>query len=43
VIRIKAPKNKLAPPLCEMDIKMHRNGSIEPLTLINEEDEDAVK
>ena len=31
VIRIKAPKNKLAPPLNEMDIKMHRDGRIEPL------------
>ena len=42
VIRIKAPKNKLAPPLCEMDIKMHRNGSIEPLN-VEEENKDAIE
>ena len=31
VIRVKAPKNKLAPPLCETDIKLFRDGRIEPL------------
>jgi len=43
IIRVKAPKNKLAPPLCEMDFKMHRSGAIEPLEpepdIIDEEEE----
>lgn len=32
VIKIKAVKNKLAPPLCEFNIKMLRAGGIEPLS-----------
>ena len=30
-VRVKAPKNKLAPPLCEYDLKLWRDGRVEPL------------
>tara|TARA_R110000851_G_scaffold92770_2_gene202393 strand:- start:6949 stop:7908 length:960 start_codon:yes stop_codon:yes gene_type:complete len=43
IIRVKAPKNKLAPPLCEWDLKLHRDGRIESLedeTNDNDETED---
>ena len=30
-VRIKAPKNKLAPPLCEYDLKLWRDGRVESL------------
>jgi len=40
IIRVKAPKNKLAPPLCEMDFKMHRSGAMEPLESEKAEEEE---
>ena len=43
IVRVKAPKNKLAPPLCEWDLKLHRDGRIESLedeTNDNDETED---
>ena len=43
VIRIKSPKNKLAPPLCETDIKMFRDGHLESLEEEKEDSEDATE
>ncbi len=43
VIRIKSPKNKLAPPLCETDIKMFRDGHLESLEEGKEDSEDATE
>jgi recombination protein RecA len=43
VIRVKAPKNKLAPPLCETDIKLYRDGRVEPLDEEKEEYMEEVK
>jgi len=44
IIRVKAPKNKLAPPLCETDIKMFRDGHLESMEEEKGEDlEDVTK
>ena len=43
VIRIKAPKNKLAPPLCETDIKMFRDGHLESMEEEKGENEDVTE
>jgi len=42
-VRVKAPKNKLAPPLCEYDLKLWRDGKVESLeeeTINDDEMED---
>jgi recombination protein RecA len=39
VVRIRTPKNKLAPPLNEIDLKMFRTGSIEQLKTKEKDDE----
>ena len=43
VIRIKAPKNKLAPPLCETDIKMFRDGHLESMEEEKGDNEDVTE
>jgi recombination protein RecA len=39
VIRIKAPKNKLAPPLNVLDLKLFRTGAIEQLNTSEKDDD----
>jgi hypothetical protein len=43
IIRIKAPKNKLAPPLCETDIRMFRDGHLESMEEEKGDDEDVTE
>jgi len=41
-VRVKAPKNKLAPPLCEYDLKLWRDGKVESLEEEKFDDEEMV-